>query len=57
MALRSENYRLEAIRCEERASLLSDVTTKQEWLKLAEQWHLLAQLTSPVSPNEDIELK
>jgi hypothetical protein len=42
IADRTDMYRMKAIACEQRASDVSDPTSKQDWAELAIEWRAMA---------------
>jgi hypothetical protein len=57
MADKSQDYRLKAVACGQRAKEAPERITRQEWEELAMQWHLLAhqaaQMSGAASQNDN----
>lgn len=43
---RTDMYRTKALACEQRASDVSDPTSKQNWAELAIEWHTIANFAA-----------
>jgi hypothetical protein len=42
----TDNYRIKALMCEQRATEVSDPASKRDWAELAIEWHTMASLAA-----------
>jgi hypothetical protein len=50
----TDNYRIKALMCEQRATEVSDPASKRDWQELAIEWHTMANFAARADGEADV---